>query len=127
MQTSSNIQGTQDCCSKFGDNLPLAILALAVLLFFVFQVQQAFADRTMLQQIRDGQAQALAQGKEVQARLDQLAVATVRLADAGNANAKTLIERMKQAGITINPAKVAPPATDAAAPQTPGQPQPAGK
>lgn len=124
MQTPGNIQGGQDCCNNFGDNLPLAILALAVLLFFAFQVQQSFADRAMLQQVRDGQAQALAQSKDVQEHLDRLAVATVGLADSGNANAKVLVERMKQAGITINPAKLAAPATGAVAPQTPSQPQP---
>mgnify|MGYP001334057584 CR=1 FL=1 len=115
MQAPEN-KTQRDCRGSACESLPLAILALAICLFFVFQLQQAAADRTTLRQVREGQSQALAQSKEVQERLDLLAVATVQLADSGNANAKALVERMKQAGITINPNKAA--ATPEASPPT---------
>lgn len=118
-------------CASVCAALPLAILALAVFLSFMFQLQQTASDRTTLQQVREGQNQALVQSKEVQERLDRLAVATVRLADSGNANAKTLVERMKQAGITINPSKIqnpaAPVAPVVAAPPSEPTPEPAAK
>jgi hypothetical protein len=105
MQNSNNTGSNNACGSSCAEALPFIILALAVMLSLMLQLQQSLGDRTTLQQVRDGQTQALAQSKDVQDRLDRLAVATVRLAEAGNANAKTLVERMKQAGITVNPSK----------------------
>lgn len=120
MQNANSPSQNNQCSSSCAEALPFAILALAVMLSLMLQLQQSLADRTTLHQVRDGQTQALTQSKDVQDRLDRLAVATVRLADAGNANAKTLVERMKQAGITVNPNKSqAVPDASAPAPAEP--------
>ncbi|MEJ0063933.1 MAG: hypothetical protein WDO70_12285 [Alphaproteobacteria bacterium] len=87
--------------------LPIAILALAVVGLAGVQVSLAWSDGTVLRQVRENQTQPLAQSLELQAKLDRLAVGTLQLADSGNANAKELVERMKQAGVTINPVKPA--------------------
>jgi len=93
--------------------IPLLILSLAVALFLGFQVQQALTERANLQQAQAAQDKPLEQAREIQQKLDQLAVGTLRLAEAGNSNAKELVERMKQAGVTITPKPEETPAKSA--------------
>lgn len=85
--------------------LPVLTLAVALTLFLAFHVQQVLREQANLKQVYAAQEQPLAQAKELQQRLDRLAVGTLRLAEDGNDNAKALVERLKQAGVTINPPK----------------------
>jgi hypothetical protein len=85
--------------------LPVFILAAALALFLAFHVQQVLREQANLKQLFAAQDQPLAQAKELQTRLDRLAVGTLRLAESGNENAKALVERLKQAGVTITPPK----------------------
>ncbi len=85
--------------------LPVLTLAIALTLFLTFHVQQVLREQANLKQLYAAQEQPLAQAKELQQRLDRLAVGTLRLAEGGNENAKALVERLKQAGVTITPPK----------------------
>lgn len=85
--------------------LPVLTLAVALTLFLSFHVQQVLREQANLKQVFAAQEQPLAQAKDMQQRLDRLAVGTLRLAEGGNENAKALVERLKQAGVTITPPK----------------------
>ncbi len=91
--------------NKYGWQLPVLTLAAAMALFLAFHVQVVLKERSALQQVIAAQEQPLGQARDVQQRLDRLAVGTLRLAEGGNENAKALVERLKQAGVTITPPK----------------------
>lgn len=84
-------------------SLPLFIIVVALVIFFAFHLQQALTEQTHLKQVYAAQEQPLVQVRDVQQRVDRLAVATLRLAEAGNENAKEIVERLKQVGVTITP------------------------
>lgn len=90
---------------KHSWQLPVLTLTVAMALFLAFHVQVVLKERGTLQQAIAAQEQALGQARDVQQRLDRLAVGTLRLADGGNENAKSLVEKLKQAGVTITPPK----------------------
>jgi hypothetical protein len=83
--------------------LPLLLLAVAFFLLVAFQMQQVLTDRGTLKKIHGDQQTAIDQGTQIQNRLDGLAVGTLKLAEGGNKNAKGIIDRMKELGITVNP------------------------
>lgn len=85
--------------------LPVLTLAVSLTLFLAFHVQQVLREQDNLKQVFAAQEQPLAQAKDMQQRLDRLAVGTLRLAEGGNENAKALVEKLKQAGVTITPPK----------------------
>lgn len=119
---------TESCEKKNCLTWPILMLSLALFLLLAFQMQSILKERTMLKQAYAGQQQALDNGQKVQVRLDALAVATLRLAEGGNKNARAIIARMKELGITVNPAlQAAAPAADApsASPTQPASPVPA--
>ena len=91
-------------------HLPVTILALAMMLFLAFHVQQVMREAANLKNTFSNQEQLLTQSRDVQQRLDKLAVATLRLSESGNANARALVDRLKQAGITITSGPVTPAA-----------------
>lgn len=85
--------------------LPVLTLAASLALFFAFHLQRAVDEKIGLRHTLAVQEKPLAMAKELQQRLDRLAVGTLRLAEGGNENAKVLVERLKQAGVTITPPK----------------------
>lgn len=85
--------------------VPVLTLAVSLTLFLAFHVQQVLREQSNLKQVFAAQEQPLAQAKDMQQRLDRLAVGTLRLAEGGNENAKALVEKLKQAGVTITPPK----------------------
>ncbi len=94
--------------------LPLLIGLLALLVSVGYQAWLLDQDR---QQLAQAQAQLQPTVENAQRRrqsLDLLAADTQRLADAGNASARLLVEELKKRGITINPAATAGAAAAAA-------------
>ncbi len=118
------------------------ILTVAVLLFAVFQFSQILMDRANLKNTQSQLATRLAEmdktiadGQGTLDKLNAIAVGTQRLAEAGNANAKQIVEDLAKAGIKINPnykeeqakgaaAGSAAPAAPAAAGEAPAAPAP---
>lgn len=128
----------------------VAILAVALLGFTLFQLSQILADggnlRKMHEQAKKNMEQVdkvLADNQKMLDQLNAIAIGTQRLADAGNNNAKEIVAQLTRLGIRINPnfkedqekaaaaaasgtAAVPPPpgSAPAAAPNTPVPPPP---
>ena len=92
------------------DNKSVTVIAFALLGFSIFQFTQIFADRDNIHKMQDQVKKSVEQADKVladnQKMLDQLnaiAIGTQRLADAGNANAKEIVQQLNRLGIKINP------------------------
>ena len=86
-----------------------------------FQSWQPFSEPQALQTAYASQQQPVDNSAKLRAYLDTLAADTQRLADAGNPNARALVDELKKRGVTINPASTpaAPaPGTTPAVPAT---------
>jgi hypothetical protein len=82
---------------------PLVLLAAAFLIATGFRTERLIQQRIDLGAIRVAQEQAVQNGQKLRSQLDQLADATARLAAAGDANAKTIVEEMGRQGVTLRP------------------------
>jgi hypothetical protein len=91
----------------------VTILAIAFFLTIAFQTYQLIREHSFLEATEAGQQTPLEQAIQVRQDVEALAGATAVLADQGNANAKQVVEIMRQQGITLR----APQAT--AAPASP--------
>ncbi|MDX2027467.1 MAG: hypothetical protein SFW62_02395 [Alphaproteobacteria bacterium] len=80
---------------------PIALLALILFVAMAFQLGQVLRDRTALHEARAQQDQPFEDTQKVRTQLDALAVGTLKLAQAGNKNAKTIINQLKEMGITV--------------------------
>lgn len=95
--------------------LPLLMLALAFFFLVGVQTQQIMIDRSALKKAYAAQEDAVKQSKELQERLDKLALGTQDLAEKGNQNAIAIVAKLKESGVTIKAkqtdaaAKAAPP------------------
>ena len=98
--------------------VPLLLGGLAVLGWLGFQVWQFNVERQALQAAYASQQQTVDGAAKLRASLDTLAADTQRLADAGNPNARTLVEELKKRGVTINttPANAVPASAAPGAP-----------
>lgn len=107
---------------------PLSLTTFVVFLMLAFQTSQLLRDRDTLHFNKSMQEKPLQDVQKVQAQLDALAVGTRKLADHGNKNAQTIINRLKEMGITVNstpkaPAKAAAPAIPASKTDSPAPAQ----
>lgn len=82
---------------------PLLLLALAGLGWMTFQLMLSVNDRKTLRDAHAQQQQTVDKSAQLRASLDALASDTHRLAEAGNPNARALVEELKRRGVTINP------------------------
>lgn len=84
--------------------VPLLILLLTMLSWSAFQLIQLSDEAQGLEAAKNGQNAQLQQSQRVRQALDALATETRKLADAGNANAKLIVEELRKRGVTISPA-----------------------
>lgn len=84
--------------------VPLLILLLTLLSWSAFQLIQLSDEAQGLEATKNGQNAQLQQAQRVRQSLDALATETRKLADAGNANAKLIVEELRKRGVTISPA-----------------------
>lgn len=96
--------------------LPVGLLALVVFISIAFQTTQVFRDRSMLHQIKAQQDKPLEEARRVNVQLTALAQGTLKLAQQGDKNAQGIIDRLKKAGVNIEPPKADAAATAPAAP-----------
>jgi len=90
--------------------LPLLLLACGFSGWIAFQMTQLLAEREALAALKLSQTEPLEQSRKLREALDSVAASTQRLADAGNASAKVLVEELRKRGITIDPnAHTVPP------------------
>ena len=83
--------------------IPLGLLVVTFLAMVAFQTSQLLRERENLGALRANQETAIGQATRLRQQLDSIAGQTARLAEQGNANAKVVIDRLKQQGITVNP------------------------
>jgi hypothetical protein len=83
--------------------LPLLLLSGAIVGWFLFQTYELVGDRRQLTAIRATQETQVAAALKIRSGLDSLAASTQRLANAGNANAKVIVDELRKRGVTINP------------------------
>src|ERR1700722_20638938 len=90
----------------------VTILAIAFFLTIAFQTYQLIREHSFLEATEAGQQTPLEQAIQVRQDVEALAGATAVLADQGNANAKQVVEIMRQQGIALRaPQAKWPPAS----------------
>ncbi len=93
--------------------LPLLLLAIALVSWLCFQTVQLVRERTQFTDARIAQQAQVDAATRVRANLDALAASTQRLANAGNANARLVIDELRKRGVNVNPNPVTTPAPNA--------------
>jgi hypothetical protein len=114
-----------DPVPKFSPYMALLLGGLALLGWFGFQTFQLVNERQALQTGHAGQQKTVESSGKLRTSLDALATDTQRLADSGNANARTLVEELRKRGITISTTGASGGAAGAAASGTTPTPAPA--
>lgn len=111
--------------------LPVLIISATLLLMIAFQTRQLRMENALVKNAVSQQTQPLDQSIKVTQQFESLAVGTAKLADEGNATAKTIVGDFTKLGLKINtnaPAgkspieRIQPPAAPAAQMTTPTAP-----
>lgn len=97
--------------------VPLLLSGLALLGWLGYQTQQLVKEREGLRAAHASLQLTVDNAGKLRASLDALAADTQRLANAGNANAKLLVDELRKRGITINPNPPASAQPGASAPR----------
>ena len=82
--------------------LPLLLCGLSLLGWLAFQTSLLWRDQQLLQASHAGQQQTVDNASKLRGSLDTLAADTQRMAEAGNANARLLVEELRKRGVTIS-------------------------
>ena len=82
--------------------LPMALLAIALLLWVGFQTTSADAATPGLSDA-EGRSGSAGSDLAVRALLDAVATRTLKLADQGNPSARLIVDELRKRGVTINP------------------------
>lgn len=93
--------GTRRWANPF---VPMLLFATSLVLWFAFQAYQLVNERRQLATLRASQDTQVEAAGKLRASLDTVATATAQLADAGNVNARVIVEELRKRGITIKPA-----------------------
>ncbi len=88
--------------------VPMLIFLLGMVAWSGFQLHQLSVEFDALGAARGSQEPQLQQAQRVRKALESVANETRKLADAGNANAKTVVDELRKRGVTINPAGTQP-------------------
>lgn len=97
------------------ENVPVLLIALALVIWFSFQLTQSLKVRESLLGTYEKQTAQLESANKVRQSLSTLALSTKQLASQGNANAAVVVKNLAARGINISP------------PQAPGGTPPANK
>lgn len=81
--------------------LPLVLVAAAALVALIVMTLQLVDERNQLVQLREAQAPQLREAKQFRERLQAMGSETARLAHGGDATAKTIVDAMKEQGVTL--------------------------
>jgi hypothetical protein len=81
--------------------VPLLIFFAAAVAWSAFQFYQLQLESATLATLRANQDPQLQQAQRVRSTLDTMALETQKLADAGNPNARLVVEELGKRGITI--------------------------
>lgn len=95
--------------SRLGVFVPLSIALVALVAWSAFQFHQLRLEADAMATLRANQEAPLQQAQRVRENLENLAARTRQLAEAGNANARLVINELSRRGV-----KIGPPASAAA-------------
>ena len=84
--------------------IPALLLALAVVAWFAFQTVQLWREQQQLELMKTSLAPQEQAAAKLRASLDEVATSTAKLAAGGNANARVIVEQLRNRGVTINAA-----------------------
>ncbi|HSU07362.1 MAG TPA: hypothetical protein VLI93_17495 [Acetobacteraceae bacterium] len=84
--------------------IPVALIVAAFFLITAFQTERLVREHGNLNAIRATQAVSLEQADKVREKFQLLAGETAKLAEAGNAGAKTVLDQLRAQGVTVRPA-----------------------
>ena len=93
-------EGDSSMVSAF---IPVFILALVLAAWFGFQAMQLRLERDAMRDVMSTQDKQMADSKKLRDSLDAIARGTAQLANAGNANARLVVDELKRRGVTISP------------------------
>jgi hypothetical protein len=83
--------------------VPVLLVAVAFVTWTGFQTVELARESEALSAAHLAQAPQVAEAEKLRASLDSVASETRKLADAGNADAKLIVDELKKRGITITP------------------------
>lgn len=92
-----------DATAGRGPFLPLLLGLLALVIWFSLQAWALFDERSRLREAHASQQQTVDNASKLRQSLDAIAADTQRLANAGNPNARLLVDELRKRGVTINP------------------------
>ncbi len=95
--------------TTFSAFVPVLVIALAVVLWLAFQTVQLVREQQQLEAAQASLEPQHQAATKLRASLDDVATATAKLANAGNANARVIVEQLRSRGVTISPAAAAKP------------------
>lgn len=84
--------------------VPVALIVAAFFLITAFQTERLVQEHGNLNAVQANQAISLEQADRVRARFQLLAGETAKLAQAGNAGAKAVLDQLRAQGVTVRPA-----------------------
>ncbi len=82
--------------------LPILLVVVSLLLMTGFESVSLMNTRRDLKSSYDRQTPVIEQSQRMRAQLDSIAKRTVQLAKGGNQSARSLVDQLKKAGVTIN-------------------------
>lgn len=85
--------------------LPLILVVVSLFVLMAFETGQAIHDGSALADVRRAQQPTMEQAIKLRQQLQTLAGKTALLAAAGDAGAKSVVERMKRQGVTLSAPK----------------------
>ncbi len=91
-----------DVSSTMSAFVPLLILGLVMLAWFGFQATQLRAERDTMRDLTITQDKQVEDSKKLRDSLEAIARGTAKLADAGNPNAKLIVDELKKRGVTLH-------------------------
>lgn len=86
--------------------LPLLLTLIGVVLWMGFQATQLWMENSTLSRLSDKQEATLRTAQGMRQQLNALASGVAKLAQAGNPNAKLIVNDLRRRGITINPSAI---------------------
>ena len=103
---------SSSCCSS--PFIPLVLLAVSLLIVFVWQLSNISSQRSALQNLVQSQQQTVQQSRQIQAGLEKLVNDLVDLAQSGDDDAKAIVTKYgisRQGGAaSVTPSASATPA-----------------
>lgn len=84
--------------------IPMLILLVGMVGWSSFQLHHLGLESDAMSATRTNQEPQIQQAQRIRQSLESLASETKKLADSGNANAKTVVEELRKRGVTINAA-----------------------